>query len=208
MISANLITGAILAGGSSSRMGTDKALLVLDGLTLIEHVSKTMREVFEEVIVITNVPMKYRFLNIPTYPDIYRGCGPLGGIHSAFVHSRAPSVFVVACDAPFVTKDLIYHIINTISQGSVRVPISQGKVHPLCGYYSRECLQEIQQRLEQRQLKVLDLLKQINARTIEITPDLQFYKKDLLLNLNEPKDFASLGDRSVFSSASTRTALK
>lgn len=140
----------------------------------------------------TDIPMKYRFLNLPTYPDISRGCGPLGGIHSAFVHSRAQSVFVAACDTPFPARDLIYHIINTDPQSSARIPASQGKLHPLCGYYSRGCLPEIQQRLEHRQLKVLDLLKQVNARTIEITPDLEFYRKDLLLNLNEPKDLISV----------------
>jgi molybdopterin-guanine dinucleotide biosynthesis protein A len=143
------------------------------------------------VIVTTDVPMKYRFLNLPTYPDIYRGSGPLGGIHSAFVHSRAQAVFVAACDTPFLAKDLIYHIINTDPQSSVRIPACQGKMHPLCGFYSRVCLPEIQHRLEQRQLKVLDLLKQVNTRTIEITPDLEFYRRDLLLNLNEPKDLIS-----------------
>ena len=183
------IIGVILAGGDSTRMGTDKALLVLDDLTLIEHVARTMRQVFKDVVVISNVPVKYSFLNLPTFPDIYRNCGPLAGFHSAFLHTHAPAVFVTACDTPFITKELIEHLITSPAEEDVRVPSHDGKLHPLCSYYSRASLPTIESHLGRQQFKIQEVFKELTIHRVPITNDLPFYKKHILSNINDLKEF-------------------
>ena len=87
----NDVTGIILAGGKSSRMGENKSLLKLEGITVIERVVNLMQKIFKEVILITNTPDEYDFLSIPMYKDIYEYKGPLAGINSGLTHSKTES---------------------------------------------------------------------------------------------------------------------
>ncbi len=82
------ITGIILAGGKSTRMGENKSLLSLNGKTVIERVVDLMKSIFKEVILITNTPEEYDFIKIPKYKDIFEYKGPLAGIHSGLTHSN------------------------------------------------------------------------------------------------------------------------
>lgn len=195
MIKLDEITGVILAGGDSSRMGTDKALLELDGITMIEHVARTLRSVFKKVVVISNVPFKYGFLSLPAYPDIYRNCGPMGGIHSAFVHTEAPGLFVVACDTPLISKELIEYVTTSHSESDIAVVSLDGQVHPLCGVYLRSSFPIIEQSLNNHSPRLQEMFKRLNTSIIPISPDLPFYDENLLLNFNNPKEFKKYQNR-------------
>ena len=106
------ITGIILSGGKSSRMGENKSLLKLGPKTVIEHVVELMQSIFSEVILITNTPEEYHFLNIPMYADIYKYKGPIAGIHSGLTHSNTETNFIVSCDIPLLTSEIIEYVIN------------------------------------------------------------------------------------------------
>jgi len=100
---------AILAGGRSSRFGANKALADWFGAPLIAAITEKARTVTEKVFIISNDEVPYRFLDIPVYPDIYPGMGPLSGLHSALSHAASNRVMVLACDMPLLNTDLLRH---------------------------------------------------------------------------------------------------
>lgn len=183
------IVGVILAGGKSTRMGTDKAMLLLNGLPLIQHITGVLREIFEEVVIISDRGNAYNFLNLPVYPDIEKNCGPVGGIHSAFVHTNTNSIFVVGCDTPLVTRGLVNYICDFESLDDIKVPTMDGQVHPLCGVYSRKVMPQLEENLKGGLFNVQFLLEKLHPAIIPITPDLPFYDKRLLTNINTIRDY-------------------
>ena len=192
------ITGLILAGGTSSRMGADKAMLLMNGLPLIQRISSILKEVFEKVVVVSDRGSMYTFLNLPIYPDIEKHCGPLGGIHSAFVHTGALSLFAVGCDTPFITPGLIHYICDFESLDDIRIPIMNGHLQPLGAVYSRKTLMRIEENIKAGLLRVDFLLEKIHAAVIPITPDLPFYEKKLLTNINTLQDYESFVSHSSY----------
>ena len=185
------VTGVVLAGGKSLRMGTDKALLVLDGRPLIAHVASTLQAVCEHVVLSANDSQLYQFLGLETIEDDYAERGPLGGIYSALAHSLTPAVFILACDTPYVSPELVRYIVDYHSDADAKIPSMKGNLHPLCGMYRRDCLTTIQERLENQQNRVQDLLSVIPTEIIPISPALPFYKENLFANLNNPIDVHS-----------------
>src|SRR5690348_11953504 len=104
---ASKLTVAIMAGGKSSRMGTDKSFVVLVGKPLIEHVIARVSNLGQdETILITNKPDAYAHLGLSMYGDVIPDKGSLGGIYSAIHHSRSDYTLTVACDTPFVSPEL------------------------------------------------------------------------------------------------------
>jgi molybdopterin-guanine dinucleotide biosynthesis protein A len=182
------ITGAILAGGRSSRMGTDKALLNLDGRPFVAYVSATLQAVFDRVILIANDASAYGFLEIETFGDVYQKCGPLGGIHSALVHANGEDIFVSACDTPFVSRELVRYVVGFRSHAAVKIPSLNQQLHPLCGFYSQRCLQSTTEQLEAGRYRVTDFVDAVGATVIPISSDLPFYREDLFSNFNTPGD--------------------
>jgi molybdopterin-guanine dinucleotide biosynthesis protein A len=169
-------------------MGTDKALLELDGRPLIAHVATTLQTVCEHVVLSANDPQRYQFLGLETIEDDYGEHGPLGGIYSALAHTLTPAVFILACDTPYVSHELVRYIIEYDSDADAKIPSMNGNLHPLCGMYQRHCLTTIQERLENQQNRVQDLFSVIPTEIIPISPALPFYKENLFANLNLPSD--------------------
>jgi len=169
-------------------MGVDKALLTLDGEALLVRIARTMRSLFEQVYIIS-ANNRYRFFHLPMFDDFFRGCGPLAGIHSGLLHSKTTASFIVACDTPFVSRDLIEYIVEFESQADVKVPATKGVLHPLCGLYFRRCLPAIEQSLKARKLRVQDFLTRVHTVVIPIGPELPFYREDLFLNVNEQREY-------------------
>ena len=104
---ARALTVAIQAGGKSTRMGRDKSFVPFQGRPMIEVVRDHVAGLGDELIVITNDPAPYAYLDLPIYGDIYTDHGPLGGIHSALVNAASPYVLMVACDMPWLNRDLL-----------------------------------------------------------------------------------------------------
>lgn len=182
------ITGVILAGGKSSRMGTDKALVKLNGTPLIERIAQTLRDVFERVIIIANNPEPYKYLGFEIFGDVYKDCGPLGGIHSAFFHTTSEQLFIVGCDTPHISPELIRHIIAYPSSASIKVCKAGKQVQPLVGSYHRKSLPFILVQLENRQWKMMKLLEAVSAEILPIGESLELYSPDLFLNVNSRED--------------------
>ena len=192
MIAAADMAGVILAGGKSSRMGEDKALITINGKTLIEHVASEMKLVFERVILIARENPSYSFLGIQSFDDIYSNCGPLGGIHSGLVHSGAKAIFVTACDTPFITNCLIRYVALFPSHSLAKIPSLDGHNHPLCGVYDQGCLKQIIDHIQDRRFKVMDLLAEIGAAFVPVGISLPWYTPNLLVNINDKTELNAL----------------
>jgi molybdopterin-guanine dinucleotide biosynthesis protein A len=182
--------GAILAGGKNSRMGTDKALLKLNGRPLVHHVAATMQGVFDRIIVVTNDVAAYRFLGLEIVTDIFRECGPLGGIHAALSCAGESDIFVAASDTPLISRELLKYLHEYSSAAPVKVPLMKERIHPLCGVYASRCLHGITEQLKAGSYRVLDFVGTTGSAIIPITPDLPFCREDLFSNFNTPEDVA------------------
>ena len=147
------ITGAILTGGDSTRMGRDKIGVMLAGRTLLEHVHGIVAPLCEEVIVVTReervaatraaVPE-----NCCVVADRLAGRGPLVGIHAALMAAATERVLVVACDMPWLQPTLLEAMIST-GRGDVVIPRTERGWEPLHAVYDRRCLEAIEGQLEQ-----------------------------------------------------------
>jgi molybdopterin-guanine dinucleotide biosynthesis protein A len=152
-----MLSIVIQAGGESQRMGQDKALIPFLGQTLIERVLDRLSHLGDEILITTNNPECYRFLNLPLIADVLPGRGALGGLYSALNAARGPHVAVVACDMPFVNAKLLAAEVEIlIASGSAAViPLTEDGTEPFHAVYRREsCLPAILTALEANKWRV------------------------------------------------------
>ncbi|HEY3249695.1 MAG TPA: molybdenum cofactor guanylyltransferase [Ignavibacteria bacterium] len=192
----NDITGIILCGGKSSRMGINKAFLKLGESYIIEIISKLMNELFGRVIAITNEPELYKFLNIELFEDIYKDKGPLGGIHSGLIHSMTEKNFIISCDMPLISKETIKFITDFQSEKCIKVPFADGYIQQLCGVYSTKCLSLIEEifneddnQMNGKKCMVLQLVEREGSEIINIEKEINGYKPNTFFNMNDMNQY-------------------
>lgn len=183
------IVGAVLAGGMSSRMGVDKAMLPIQGIPMISRVAGMLSGIFSQVVLLPGDKANYSFLQLPHIGDLFEGCGPLGGIHAALHHAAPKPVFVLACDLPFVTPPLVNYLLSHLKSAKAVVPSFNGMTQPLCAVYTPQCLQTIDSRLKKGWYGVSRALEEIEHTIIPITEELPFYVPNILLNINNEQEY-------------------
>ncbi len=161
------LTGAVLAGGRSRRMGSDKGLLPLGGRRLVEIVLETIRPLFSDLIIVANEPAGYARFGIPVVADRFPGCGPLGGIHAALSSSRWPHTFCIAYDMPFAIPAVITHLVSLAPGFDAVVPHSGAGYEPLHAVYGRSCLAPAEALLRAHCLRVDGLFATVRVRRVE-----------------------------------------
>jgi molybdopterin-guanine dinucleotide biosynthesis protein A len=183
------IEAFILAGGASTRMGTDKSRLLLDGQTFSRHIANTLLEVASEV---TIVGRGSEDPQVKSTSDVYPGWGALGGVHAALAAARTEWALVVACDLPFVTADLFTRLAAFRKNHQAVVPIQQdGRPQPLCSLYRIDpCLGRAQELINLGKRRPLDLLKSVKTCWLPFADlqDLAEVEK-FFLNINTPEDY-------------------
>jgi molybdopterin-guanine dinucleotide biosynthesis protein A len=188
------ILGAVLAGGKSSRMGTEKALLPVDGRPMIRHAVDTLAALFSEVIIAGGTEGMFGFLQIDVVPDIVQDCGPLAGIHTALRRAKGRPVFVLSCDTPFVPRALVEHILAIRSEAPTKIASFENVLQPLCGLYDATSLPAIEEDLRAGKYAIFKTLAKIDHAEISITPDLPFFTAQIFWNVNRPQDYHTLPD--------------
>jgi molybdopterin-guanine dinucleotide biosynthesis protein A len=165
-----MLTLAIQAGGQSTRMGRDKGLVQFLGAPLIARVMGRLASIADEILVTTNDPESYRFLEVPLFPDLKPGRGALGGLHTALASATHPLVAVVACDMPFASLELLTFASEILLEGEddVAIPESgEGMVEPFHAVYRREtCLPAVEQAIDSDQWKLISWFPQVKVRRI------------------------------------------
>ncbi len=161
------MTGAVLAGGRSTRMGTNKALIEFGGMRIIEHLIRTIRPLFREIAIIANDPESYADLDVPVWPDRLPGKGALGGIYTALLQSASPYTFCIACDMPFPNRAVIAYLRDLATGYDVVVPQTPDGYQPLHAVYSKNCLAPIEAMIRAGRLKIDRLFPSVRLRTVQ-----------------------------------------
>jgi len=187
------VTGVILAGGRSSRMGSNKALLPCRGGLFIEAIYRQLSALFPEVLLVTNTPEQYGFLPCRKAGDIFPDMGALAGLHSGLYHSRTDHIFAVACDMPYLSDALVRALIARRHQADVVIAEGECGLEPLHALYSRACLGAMEAALLGGKKRLVSFLPEVRVKTVPlrevraIDPLLDSFR-----NINTPEDYYEL----------------
>ncbi|HEX6593507.1 MAG TPA: molybdenum cofactor guanylyltransferase [Bacillota bacterium] len=180
----------ILAGGKSTRMGRNKALLTLGMKPIIEHIVSELQPISDKLVVVANEPDDYTFLGVPIVRDRYKNKGPLAGIEAAMYQTEADQYVIAACDMPFIDRNIYKYLLTELYDFTAVIPLFDGKVHPLTSIYRREALPHIQAQLENNDLQVTRLATHIRINYVSqfagvSTERLQRH----FFNMNDPSEY-------------------
>jgi molybdopterin-guanine dinucleotide biosynthesis protein A len=188
------ITGVILIGGKSRRMGTDKAFLELSGKPLFQGVLEIFRESFERVTLVGDRGERFAGYGLPVFEDIVPGSA-LGGLYTGLYRAETEYVFVSPCDLPFPSKRVLEYLCSLRNGFDGVVPVTSHGYEPLVALYARSCLGPMKALLESGNLRVYDFYPQVRIRNV---PSGEWAKLDKdgrsFLNINTPDEFAQLGE--------------
>lgn len=193
------ITGIILAGGRSRRMGTDKALLEFGGIPLVAQMAARLSQVADTVVIACGEEERkdYQFLRLPMVIDRYPGLGPLAGLHAALNLSHTEWNAVAACDLPFAGVGLLNFMKELASaEPSVQavVPVNAaGRAQPLLAFYHKSVLPSLEESLKQKRLRVMEWLDSLAVHYVQ-EKDFPLSISDRgqgmeLLNMNTPVEY-------------------
>jgi len=184
-----MVCGCIMAGGQSSRMGTNKALLDFHGQRLIERTAGQFTAWFDQVVIVTNTPGIFAYLGLPMVEDRVPGLGPLGGIEAGLSVSRHPYSFFAACDMPFLNQALIAYLVSLAGQADIVVPRIDGEYQPMHAVYSSACLPAVQSQLASGIYKVTRFFEQMQVCAVTEAEVRRFGDpKRLFFNCNTPAE--------------------
>jgi molybdopterin-guanine dinucleotide biosynthesis protein A len=184
-------SGIILAGGLNTRFGgTEKALLPVGGRRIMDHLYATFTELFDEIILVTNHPLHFLEWDLTIVSDLVPVRSSLTGIHAGLFYSSRPHAFCLACDTPFIKRELIAALLEEIEPGvDIVMPRTAAGFEPLCAVYSHRCLAAAAHHLEQNKFKIQRAFERLptkivtEARLRAVDPELVSF-----FNLNPPAD--------------------
>lgn len=162
------VIGIILAGGKSSRMGTDKGLVDLNGKPMIQYIIDTMESLNLPILIIANNDEYLKF-GYPVHKDLIPELGPVGGIYTALTKTETAKNIVVSCDTPFVSKMVLGLLIEASKNQLVTVAEFNDRMHPLIGVYDKNALDTFRKSIDNNQLKMQLINKELNVKIISLT---------------------------------------
>lgn len=163
------VTGVLLAGGKSLRMGQDKRYLIVGEQTLLERGLGVLRSMFHEILVVIaqdSPPLK---IDARVVRDLVPDCGSLGGIYTGLTQATTPYIFAVACDMPFLNQAVIAQFTDRRDTADIVMARLAARLHPMHALYSKKCLPAMEQMIAARQLKIQGLLSHSSLRVQYIT---------------------------------------
>lgn len=189
-MSEDQLTGIILSGGKSSRMGEEKGLVDFHGKPLISYAIDFLHSISDSIIIGANHELeRYRKFGHLIVEDEIKEIGPIGGLLSTLKHSSSERNFVISCDMPFINSALLNFLLQNMQDADVAAAThDEGKIEPLCGIYSKKIIPEIEAAIEKGHYKLLDLFNMVRFKAIKIDTSLPFYNDQLFYNINRPED--------------------
>lgn len=178
----------ILAGGKSSRFGSNKALIPFNGTSLLGFIISQLQNQFTEIIISANRPPDYADFNIPVCTDVLSGAGPIGGLHAGLLAASSEYVFVTACDMPFISEELINLMRMKIDSENPTAAVAgrNGFIEPFHGFYCANLVSEIEECTANGNTGIFSLLKKISPAVID------FQDENIFFNINRPGDLDTL----------------
>ena len=164
------VTGVLLAGGKSRRMGEDKRFLSVGEETLYERSLAVLRSVFQTVFVVIAQDSPALQSNVPVFRDLIAGCGSLGGLYTGLKQADTPYVFAVACDMPFLDPAMVRYFTEMKDKADVVMAELQNGLQPMHALYHQRCLPVMEKLVQARELKIQQLAAHPSLRVRLITP--------------------------------------
>jgi molybdenum cofactor guanylyltransferase len=192
------ISGIILAGGKSQRMGKDKAFIRIGGKPIIETITDLFQKLFKETLIVTNRKDSYLYLRVGVYEDISPDQGVLGGLYTGLFRSNFFNSFAVACDMPSLNAGVINYLCQEAEGYDVVVPRTEDGFQPLHALYSKRCLEPIRRVLMDKKTRIFDFYPLVRVRVVEareflsIDPEMQSF-----VNINTPEELNRLKKRNM-----------
>jgi len=185
------MTGIILAGGKSRRMGMEKGLANLQGQPLIQWAVSILKGVCTEILISSNSSC-YDYLGFKVVPDLHPDSGPMGGIYSCLLASKNRGNLILSCDMPFVKPEIFIHLINHIGDARVCVPwYERDHYEPLCGIYMKESLTDMQTFIDAKNYKLPEFFSKTNFRALSVKDIYPVLPEHYFMNINGPLDLES-----------------
>lgn len=189
-----------MAGGRSRRMGKNKALIEIDGRTIIERAAGVLSPIFDDFFLVANEIDLYEHLDYPIITDLIKGAGSLGGIYTALVHSSYNGCFVAACDMPLIDAASVKAVVEAAEETGTLydavVPFIDERLHAMHAVYFKSCIRTIEEMIEGGDLRTTDLFERI--RTLRL--DLDYFIdrgvegiRSSVENINTAEDLKRLG---------------
>ncbi len=184
------ISGFILAGGKSRRLGTDKALLMFQGKPLLEHMIGLIAPLCNKVF-IGGKNSDYTSFGVEMIPDLYSDCGPIAGIFSSLKYSVSEWNLLVSVDVPFANVELFQFLISNIGDYDCIIPQHNSGVEPLIGLYNQRTLPVIEEMIKSGDYRLTNLLSKLNTCYIDCNHLIKKYPR-LFMNINRMEDYQSI----------------
>lgn len=187
------LTGLVLAGGASERMGQDKAFLELGGRPLIQIVVERVAQVCSEVLIVAGDATFYTSFGVPVVADRFQDVGVLGGLHAGLSAATHSLTLAVGCDMPFIKPPVLRAFARWAERHDVVLLRHNGHVEPLHGAYRRTCLPAIEAAIRAGERRIISFFPEVRVRTVSpeevlaIDPRLESFR-----NVNTPDDWAAV----------------
>lgn len=179
----------ILAGGKSSRMGTDKGFLLLDGKPIVKHIYEALFPIVEDDIIVVSANANYDFLGCQRIEDIVYDKGPVGGIYTALNHSITNLNIIVSVDVPLVSTELLQWIVDNHSDEFQMTQIEvDGKTSPLIAVYDKSLEKIFKENLEKEQLRLRKVIETMKCQTLEVPHKW----KSQIQNINTKEEYQNI----------------
>jgi len=187
------ITGVILAGGKSLRMGRNKAFIEIDGIPIINRIHAVFKDLFQEIFIITDQKELFDHLEARSWRDLYPNRGALAGLYTGLYFSSFQYSFCVACDMPFLNPRLIHFLAQKLDGEDVLVPKTEDGLQPLHAFYSKNCLQSIRELLDRGGDRIIDFYDSVKVRLVEEKEFLFLDpRRESFININTPEELSLL----------------
>ena len=190
------MTGIILSGGESRRMAKDKAFLKIDGEYIIERILNVFKDIFDEIVIVTNTPEFYISYDVTLVGDIIEKKGPMSGLYSGLINSKSNYNFVTACDMPFLKRQLISFMMDLAGSNDIVLPRIKDLLEPLHAIYSKSCIPCIEGYLKNGNRGLRELLGGCKVRYVEeeeimpIDPDMKSF-----ININTLEEYDKITEK-------------
>jgi molybdopterin-guanine dinucleotide biosynthesis protein A len=175
--------------------GEPKALLEVGGRRIIERVIGALTPVLDDLLIVTNTPERYAYLDLPMVPDAYADHGSLGGIFSGLRAARGDAAFTVACDMPFLHPDAVRLVVERAGEGDVVIPRVGDQLETMHAAYAKACLPSIERRLLTGRLKIVGFFDEVRVVEVPAAAVAKVRAPEVLfMNVNTPAELERARD--------------
>lgn len=190
------MTGIILSGGECRRMAKDKAFLKIDGECIIERILNIFKDIFDEIVIVTNTPEFYISYDVTLVGDIIENKGPMSGLYSGLINSKSNYNFVTACDMPFLNRQLITFMMGLAGNNDMVIPKIKDFIEPLHAIYSKSCIPFIDGYLKDGNSGLRELLGVCKVRYV-VEEEIMSIDTGMksFTNINTPEEYDKITEK-------------